>query len=208
LALREGKFEEAAEYFEQAIRQGGRSDGNLANLGLAYKKLGRLQDAEKSLLHALEINPQMMEALVNLGHLYNSGKDYLAAVAAFEEALKISPGLVNVRLALSFLFFRLRELDKLVEQCDALLTGLNLPRNCIINSFKDLSILYAMIGGGLEEQGHKELSLVAYRLSFSIFPSQEILEKGASLAHSSGVLTSYLEEMQEVLRFHGNPLPG
>jgi tetratricopeptide (TPR) repeat protein len=143
-----------------------------------------------------------------LGHLYASGKNYQPAVAKFEEALKQSPDLIDVRLALSFLFFRLRELDKLVGQCDALLSGLNLPRNFIINSLKDLSALYAMIGEALKERGRKELSLVAYRVSFSIFPSPEILEKGASLANSSGVLPSYLEEMQEVIQEHSGSPPG
>jgi tetratricopeptide (TPR) repeat protein len=207
MSLREGKFEEAVAYFEKSIREGGKSDCNYANLGLAYKKIGRRMEAEKALLLALEINPQKIEALVNLGHLYNGMKNAQAAVAKFEEALRISPDLIDVRLALSFLFFRLREPDKLVGQCDTLLAGLNLPRNFIINSFKDLSILYAMIGEGLEKQGHKELSLVAYRLSFSISPSQEILERGASLAKSSGVLVGYLEEMQEVLKPAGTQIP-
>jgi hypothetical protein len=68
-----------------------------------------------------------------------------------------------------------------------------------------------MIGDELGKQGRKELSLLAFQVSFLISPSQEVLEKMVPLATSVGILKRCLEEVTEGLRFHGHdvdPLEG
>jgi len=80
-----------------------------------------------------------------------------------------------------------------------------------LNSFKELSALYEMIGDELGKQGRKELALLAHQVSFLISPSKEVLEKMVPLATSVGILKSCLEEVAEGLRFHGHdvdPLGG
>ena len=67
-----------------------------------------------------------------------------------------------------------------------------------------MSELYGLIGDELGKQGRKELSWLAYQVSFLIFPSREILEKMVPLATSVGILTRCLEEVAEDLRFHGH----
>jgi tetratricopeptide (TPR) repeat protein len=203
LSLKENKFKEAVEYYERAIQEGGASDdSNYANLGLAYRKLGLWIEAEKSLVKALEINPQRIEALTNLGHLYHKKKEVPKAVDCFIKALDLDPNLKDVRLALSDIYFRLSDIENLVGQCDALLKELNLPRNFVIESFNELSVLYERIGETLSKNGLSNLSLMAYHVSFMIHPSRGVLDKILPVAKISKVLESSREKIHEALVFH------
>jgi len=203
MALRDGRFPEAALNYEKAIQAGGRTDSSFANLGLAYGKMGRLKDAEEAFLQALEMNPNRLEALVNLGHLYKNNMDFKKAIGHFQDALEQCPHRLDIRLALSNLYFRSKELERLVEQCDALLAELKLPRDLTINNFQELSSLYGMIGDSLKEQDRQELSLMAYQDAFIIFPSRETMEKMIPQAVSLGIFNSCMEEMAQAVRFHG-----
>ncbi len=203
LALKKSQFNEAVEYYERAIQEGGASDSNYANLGLAYRKLGRQGEAEEALLKAMEINPRRVEALTNLGQLYDQKKEHPKAIDYFTRALDLAPDLIDVRLSLSKIYFRLLELEKLVDQCDSLLAELGLPRDLTLNNFEELSSLYRKVGEALENQGRKGLSLMAYQVCFLISPSKEVLEKIASSAPSSEFLNVCLEEITESLQFHG-----
>jgi tetratricopeptide (TPR) repeat protein len=206
LALQRGEFPQAADYFERAIKGGGNLSSNHANLGLALRKLGRCAEAEKALLCSVEMDRQRVEAIVNLGHLYRENKNNDKALEYFKNALALNPRMMDVRLALSDIYFRLQELEELVGQCDALLEELSLPRDFILNNFNELSSLFEMIGDELGKQGHKELSLLAHQVSFLISPSKEVLEKMVPLATSVGILKSCLEEVAEGLRFHGHDI--
>jgi tetratricopeptide (TPR) repeat protein len=203
LALQQGEFTQAADYFERAIKGGGNLSSNYANLGLALRKLGRWAEAEKALLRSLEMEPNKVEAIINLGQLYKENQNHEKALEYFRKRC-LKPRMMDVRLALSDIYFRLQELEELVGQCDVLLEELNLPRDFILNSFKELSTLYEMIGDELGKQGRKELSLLAHQVSFLISPSKEVLEKMVPLATSVGILQRCLEEVAEGLRFHGH----
>jgi lipopolysaccharide biosynthesis regulator YciM len=129
--------------------------------------------------------------------------DFKKAIGHFQDALEQCPHRLDIRLALSNLFFRSQELERLVEQCDTLLAELKLPRDFTINNFQELSSLYGMIGDTLKEQDRQELSLMAYQDAFIIFPSRETMEKMIPQAVSLGILNSCMEEMAQAVRFHG-----
>lgn len=207
LNLKEGGFEEAVQYLERAIQEGGGSDRNYANVGLAYCKLGLWIEAEKALIKALEINPQRIEALTNLGHLYHKKKEHPKAMDSFIEALGLDPDLKDVRLALSDIYFRFYDLENLVQQCDALLSQLDLPRDITLNSFEDLSSLYERIGETLSLNGQEDLSLMAYHTSLLIYPSQRVLEKIVSKATVLKVMENSIEKIKEILEFHASITP-
>jgi tetratricopeptide (TPR) repeat protein len=118
------------------------------------------------------MEPNKVEAIINLGQLYKENQNHEKALEYFKKAIALNPRMMDVRLALSDVYFRLQELEELVGQCDALLQELNLPRDFILNSFNELSALYDMIGDELGKQGRKELSLLAHQVSFLISPSQ------------------------------------
>jgi len=202
LSLKERKYKEAAEFYGKAIQEGGISDQNYANLGLAYRKLGQWAEAEKALLQALEINPERIEVLTNLAYLYQEMEEESKALQFFIKALNMDPNLPDVRLTLSEIHFLHSDLDPLVEQCDALLKGLNLPANICIESFKDLGGLYERIGEVFSDRGRDVLSLMAYHLSFLIYPSRAIIDRILSLAKGSGVFESSVSKIEKALAFH------
>lgn len=210
LSLKEHRFKEAIDYYERAVQRGAESDQNYSNLGLAYRKLGLWGEAEKSLMRSLEMNPQRIEALTNLGHLYCEMGEESKALPFLTKALNIDPDLLDVRLSLSEIYFLRYDLDFLVEQCDALLRALDLPRNICLESFKDLSVLYEMMAEAFSARGRKALSLMAYHLSFLIFPSRAMVDRILSSAKDSGVFESSVHKVEKVLAFHkqkGWPTP-
>lgn len=199
LSLGNNNYEAAVEYYERAIKAGGGSDCNYANLGLAYRKLARFAEAERAFLKALEINPQRVETLANLGHLYLKKKEYEKALDCLARARRLAPELTDVRLALSEIYFRFHDLENLVQECDALLMGLGLPRNITLNSFGDLALLYEKTGDVLSDKGCGALPLMAYQVSFLIYPLPKVLKKIIPLASTSGQLDASMESVKESL---------
>lgn len=199
LSLANNDYEGAVEYYERAVQAGGGSDGNYANLGLAYRKLGRCGEAERAFLKALEINPQRVETLANLGHLYLRKKEYEKALDCLTRAQRLAPELADVRLALSEIYFRFHDLENLVQQCDVLLKGLGLPRKITLQSYGDLALLYEKTGDVLSDKGRGDLSLMAYQVSFLIYASAEVLKKIIPLGSASGQLEASMESIKESL---------
>ena len=202
LGLKNCQYEDAAQYFEEAVEKGGDSDKNYANLGLAYWKMNRSDKAKTCFLKALEMNPERLEALTNLGHIYMSAKDYEKAMGCFVKAKAITPDLPDIRLALSSIYFEFREIELMVAECDNLLNVLGLPRDIMVNGFEDLAHFYCIIGNNLAGQGHRDFSLMAYQLSLKIFPTAEALQKIVTEATAPGLFAASLEEIREILAQH------
>ena len=160
------------------------------------------------MLKALEINPNCLEALTNLGHLYHQKKDYPKAIEYFEKAMGLAPNLIDVRLAQSDIYFRLYELEKLVQECDALRRELDLLCDITLNSFEELSALYEEMGGVLSVSGRDSLSLMAYRTSFLIYPTNRVLEKIVPIANSLKTIETYTQDIEEILKLHGAEAQG
>lgn len=177
LSLSEGLFDEAIQYYQDLIRRGIENDRIYINLGLAYKKKGFIEKSIMSLERALQMNPKRIEAILNLGHLFFEKKDYRKAEELFEKAIQLNSHIIDARLALSEIYFRTARIEELVDQCDFILKELSIPRDYIIESFQDIAFLYEKIGDTLIEEERINLSLMAYYVSFLIFPSKEILYK-------------------------------
>jgi len=164
--------------------------------------LGRSAEAETMLLKALEMNPARLEALTNLGHLYHERQAYTQAMDSFTRALALVPNLMDVRFALSDIYFRLYELEKLVQECEALRRELGLPCDMTLDSFEELSVLFEEMGGVLSRKGRDDLSLMAYRTSFLIYPTKRVLDRIVEIANSFNILNVYLSYVEEVLSLH------
>jgi len=169
---------------------------------LSFRKLGRSAEAEQALLKALEMNPRRLEALTNLGHLYHERKAYSQAIDSFNRALALVPSLTDVRFALSEIYFRLYELEKLVQECEALRRELGLACDMTLDSFEELSVLFEEMGGVFSQRGRDDLSLMAYRTSFLIYPTRRILDRIVEIASSLNILKVYLSYVEEVLSLH------
>lgn len=79
---------------ESAVAENPNSPGAHYNLGLAYTSLGKVDSAERSYRKALEIDPELIEAWVNLGGTLMMKWDFEGAVAANDEAIRRRPDLL------------------------------------------------------------------------------------------------------------------
>jgi hypothetical protein len=119
-------------------------------------------------------------------------------------ANNLDPHLIDVKLALSLVYFQRKETESMVEECDSLLEELGLPRDLAIDGFEDLAILFETIGDRLNKEGRSELAQMAYGLSLRIFPLPEVMKKMATAAAGSGLLESSLEEISQILMQYSN----
>ena len=93
---------EAASIYEGYLRHDPRLARAHAKLGLAYQKLGRFQEAEQSLLAAIENDPDSDAAYLRLAHTRRWRPDDASVMAKLEAALS-RPGLTrDTRVCLHF----------------------------------------------------------------------------------------------------------
>jgi tetratricopeptide (TPR) repeat protein len=95
-----GKYIEAIEAFQSAIKKDSKSTGAYNGLGVAYMKLQEYEKAEIALKKALGIEPDSAWVHSNLGLMYSETGRYEEAVSAFKEALKVNPDLEIAHLNL------------------------------------------------------------------------------------------------------------
>ncbi len=76
------------------------------NLGVAYQRLNKLEQAAATYREAVRIKPDASNAHVNLGVVLHELGEEKGAVQAYEEALKLDPNLPNVRYNLALLLER------------------------------------------------------------------------------------------------------
>jgi tetratricopeptide (TPR) repeat protein len=87
-----GDFEQALTLYSKAIQKNPDSSDAYLGLGIAYKELGRNQEAYNATRMALNLKPSYYQAYYNLGIiLENMGKSE-EAVDAYEKFLKEVPG--------------------------------------------------------------------------------------------------------------------
>jgi len=89
--LDQGRYQEAANQFNEALRINPNYTEAHYNLGSAFLDQGRYQEATNQFNEALRINPNFAEAHNNLGNVFlNQGK-YQGATNQYSEALRINP---------------------------------------------------------------------------------------------------------------------
>ncbi len=180
LALEDNQFSEAVNYFQRAAQKGAASDIMFSNLGLCLRKLERWAEAEEALRQALELNPDRLEALINLGLVFYQQKNHHQALEYFNQALALDHQLVDVRLFFSDLFLQAGEVEGLVKVCDELLELLYLNRDVTIQSLQDLGELFFQIAGALDQEGKPTLAIQALHVGFSLHPTRKYWSKSWS----------------------------
>ncbi len=86
-----GKYEDAAEHFEQAVKLDPDNPLFHLDLGAVYYLMKHYQDAETQLLKAAELSPRMVEAWYDLATLYFQRIEFDKAVDALEKYLNLYP---------------------------------------------------------------------------------------------------------------------
>jgi protein O-mannosyl-transferase len=116
LALREGRFDEAATHFQEALVVGPETAEAEANLGNAFLKMGRAGDALSHLLRAVAIEPEDAGSQANLGEALRQTGRLGDALVHCRRALEIEPDLAAAHTSLGNVLLQMNRLDDAATQ--------------------------------------------------------------------------------------------
>jgi len=137
-----GRFQEAMQRFQQALRLKPGDPQTLTNLANLHTQLGQFEQATECLQNAIHANPGYPEAHNNLGNLYREMSKLEEAQSCFHQALKIKPDYVD---ALCNLGATLSDQLKFVEAENCYSRALQIaPDN--IAALRNLGNLYQSTG--------------------------------------------------------------
>ncbi|UCF86662.1 MAG: serine protease [Nitrospiraceae bacterium] len=107
-----GRYTEAIEAYQRAIKKDEKLVSAYNGLGVAYMELKQFQDAERVFREALQINPDFAWIHSNLGLLYTKTGRYEEAIPELKKAIDIMPDLENAHLNLGSSYRWLRMYQK------------------------------------------------------------------------------------------------
>jgi len=82
------RFEEAVKELEHIVEARGEEASVRYQLGWAYLRLDRDEDAERELAAAAELDPNLVDAFLRLGTLYSRQQEHHKALASYQAALR------------------------------------------------------------------------------------------------------------------------
>jgi predicted O-linked N-acetylglucosamine transferase (SPINDLY family) len=97
VAMGQQRYENAIELLQHAVECSARNAVYMTNLGEAYRRLGKLANAEASFRAALEIDPRLPAPHFNLGLALHERKALGEAIGCYESALQLDPNLAPAR---------------------------------------------------------------------------------------------------------------
>ncbi|MFZ0635362.1 MAG: FG-GAP-like repeat-containing protein [Candidatus Acidiferrales bacterium] len=113
--LQQQKTAEARKSFERALQLHANYPGTLPkawnNLGILSARDGRTDDAIQNFLRALQIDPDYVIALENLGSAYRQAKRWDDAKSVLERALQLSPDDSEANYSLGMVFAQLNDTE-------------------------------------------------------------------------------------------------
>jgi tetratricopeptide (TPR) repeat protein len=137
-----GRYEEAIEEFQEALRLDSGYIEVHNNLAVTYDKMGRYEEAIMELQEALRINPDYMEAHTNLGNIYVKLGRYDQAIAELKEAIKLNPSYAPAHNNLGNIYAEQKRNQEAIEEFQEALR-LN-PSYALVHN--NLGNIYAEMG--------------------------------------------------------------
>jgi tetratricopeptide (TPR) repeat protein len=114
--LREGRNEEAAAAFREALRRRADSADAHRNLGTALAAMGHRAEAIASLQRAVQLAPGNGGAQYELGNLLLAQREYRPAAEALQSAVRVLAGFAPAHNNLGIALASLGDLDGAIEQ--------------------------------------------------------------------------------------------
>jgi len=112
----EGRFEEAAKAYGQAVNLKSHDVAALVHLGEVYLELANLPYAEAAFQRALSVEPGLAAAEAGLGQIALSKKDYQGAADHLEAALAAAPEANKLHYPLALAYRGLGRMDEARDQ--------------------------------------------------------------------------------------------
>jgi len=196
--LKQGKYGEAEEVLRSF--EGSDDPEALANLGVIDFRRGDALSAERKYRKALELNPDLVEARVNLGHLLLEQDRFKEARYQFEEVAERNDSWVDVHLGLSRALAAEGDVEGCVYECDRAMDLLEFPRDQVLNSVADLSGLYLAMSEELKEKNRYKEALLALETASILNPRcAETQKRLASLYEQRGMHEKALDCYEKAL---------
>ena len=159
ILLRQERYEEALEQFLEISRKDGANPEVHNNLGVLYRKLGRMDEALGAVRRAMDLDPENADIAYNLGNLHKQLGNLDEAEKYYSDALRLEPGLVQGYINLGTVHERRGEYGKAL---DVYKKGLDYDPNN--------SLLHFNIGVTEEVLGDYEPAETSYRRALELRP--------------------------------------
>jgi tetratricopeptide (TPR) repeat protein len=192
--LHQGKAEEAANCFRQALARKPQWPEALHNLANALRDGGRYDESSAFYREALRLKPEFAEAHHSFGLALAAQRKFAEAEAHYRESLRLKPQFAE---ALNNLGLVLKELGKLDEALSSYQESLRLKPNCLA-VYNNLANLYA-------EQGKEAEAVAAYQEALRLKPDYpEVLNNLGNLLGGQGKLDEAIASYRQALHFRPN----
>jgi tetratricopeptide (TPR) repeat protein len=140
--LQQQKNAEARENFERTVRLRSRYPGTLPrawnNLGILAGREGSTDEAIRNFRRALEMDPDYLVALVNLGNAYRQKKSWEEAKSVLRQAVEIKPEDAEANYGLGMVFAQLDDTERAYQYLQKALTA----RPAYPEALNNLGVLY------------------------------------------------------------------
>ena len=117
----QGALPKAIEQYQLALAGDPKNVGALNRMAMVYTRLGRFEEAQKSLEQAVEVTPDSALLRNNLGYAYVCTKHWPAAEEQFREALRLDPGFNRARINLGLAVARQDRISEALNEFRAVL---------------------------------------------------------------------------------------
>ena len=158
ISMERDQYQDAERLLKKAIELRPNDAQFLSNYGSLLKKSGRLSEAIEKCQAAIEIDPDYVEARINLGNAYYAGENYVDALLQYREA-SLRADRYEVYNGLGIILQRLGYVEA-AEEAFVKAIKLAPERHDPYNNFADL----------LREQGKLQASVQAYNLASDLRP--------------------------------------
>jgi len=179
---KQGKPEEAIEFYAKALEVQPAYPYAMLNLGHALEGLGRLDEAALYYRRALVLKPNFAEALNNLGAILVKQRRPQEAITRFKQAIEVAPSYVDAYYNLAAAYVLCGNLSEAVRACERAL-ALN-PNDADAHS---------NLGSVLMRTGKKDEAIEHFRAAVRLEP------KAPDAHYNLGVALSEVGDQQHAI---------
>jgi len=172
--LEKNQFEESIRYYERVIKVDKNHVGARLNMSLALRKLERF---EESIHHSLEVikkRPSTPEGLSNLAYSYYALENYTLSAEYFIEIIRCSKDQLDAHVYLAHIFLLNGDVESCAISCDNILRILELDRDIVLNSIKDLGCQFLIIADRMLTDNQTHLSKICLEIGQILTPADSI----------------------------------
>jgi Tfp pilus assembly protein PilF len=162
LAIQEGDYDTAIQYFEGVLEQDPDYTRALYNLSLIYRLTDKIDQAIEYGLKAVESDPDMLYVHQNLGYAYEAAGDIDSAIDAYEEELIRHPDAKPLAVIASNLCIIYTDREQYENAIDAAITAINLDPG--------LHIYHVLLGDTYMKTEAFDQAIEAYKDALELAP--------------------------------------